>query len=416
MLALVASLMGLSLGGSSTLDYAAHLDRQMHGIHCGFIPGMGPAETAATGCRTAMFSTYSAVLRDQYWGGIPIALFAMGAFAFFGAFSVYLLVAGRDAPRKAPWFLGIVGLTPALVSAGMAYIAATKLGEFCHTCIGIYIASGLLALSGILAIVLDGRQKDGRDGPRVPAGGLAPTLVDDAPVTRPRAAGSPLLVLGWLVALGLFTAVPAAVYASALPSYASYIGSCGKLPAAPEADVAVHVGLPGAKQPATLFVDPLCPTCKAFHQRLQAEGVYEQLDTNIVLFPLDNSCNWMLDRALHPGACVVSKAILCSGDRASLLLDWSYEHQEEILEAGKGEGGDGRVMDLVRARFADLDACVASKETGRRLDKILRYIAKIQLPVSTPQLFLGDQRLCDEDSDIGFAFTITKLAPEVTLR
>lgn len=418
-LALAASLLGLALGGSSTLDYAAHLDRQMHGIHCGFVPGMSEAETAATGCRTAMFSTYSAVLRDQYWGGIPIALFAMGAFAFFGAFAIYLLVAGRDAPRKAPWFLGTIGLTPAMVSAGMAYIAATKLGEFCHTCIGIYIASGLLALSGLLAIVMDRRDRSPAEVPRVPAGGLSPTLVDDPPSRPARRSGSAVLVLAWLAALGFSTAVPAAIYASSLPSYASYLGSCGKLPLAPEADVAIHLGLPGAKQPATLFVDPLCPTCKAFHKRLVTEGVYDQLDTQLVLFPLDNACNWMLDRALHPGACVVSKAILCADDKAGLVLEWSYEHQEEVLETAKannGDGAEGRVVSLIGSRFPGLDACVTSKETGRRLDKILRYIAKTQLPVSTPQLFLGETRLCDEDSDIGFAFTISKLAPEVTLR
>ena len=57
-----------------------------------------------------------------------------------------------------------------------------------------------------------------------------------------------------------------------------------------------------ANQQGTLFIDPLCPTCKALHQRLVADGLFEQLDTTLVLFPLDSDCNWMLDRPVHPRA------------------------------------------------------------------------------------------------------------------
>jgi hypothetical protein len=42
---------------------------------------------------------------------------------------------------------------------------------------------------------------------------------------------------------------------------------------------------------------------------------------------------------------------------------------------------------------------------------MLRYITNNKLEVSTPQLFLGDTRLCDEDTDMGLAFTIRRLAP-----
>ncbi len=419
--ALLASLLGLSLASSSTFDYAAHLDRQMHGIHCSFVPGASEAETQATGCRTAMFSTYSAVFRDKYWGGIPIALFAMGAFAFFAALAIYMIFAGRDAPRKASLFLGTMGLTPGIVSAVMAYISATKLGEYCHTCVGIYIASGLLALAGVLALIFDRREAARAVEPPAPAAGssgLAPTLVDEV-VARPptwspgRRPGSFGLLVGWTFGLGAFSAAPALVYASSVPSYASYIGSCGTLSVAPAPDEAIAVQTVGATEPATLFVDPLCPTCKGFHTRLVQEGVLEKLDIKLVLFPLDNACNWMLDRPVHPGACIVSKAILCAPDKAMSVLEWSYDHQEEIIETAKGEGGDARVRDMIHGRFSDLDACIASKDTDRKLDKILRYIVKNQLPVSTPQLFLGERRLCDEDTDIGFAYTIRKLAPGV---
>src|SRR5215813_12454679 len=98
-LALVASLLGFAFGASSTLDYAQHLDRQIHDIHCSYIPGLPAEHTADNACRAAMYSPYSALFRDRYWGGVPISLFGVGAFVFFVAFSLYLLLAGSDAPK-----------------------------------------------------------------------------------------------------------------------------------------------------------------------------------------------------------------------------------------------------------------------------------------------------------------------------
>ena len=99
-LALVASLLGLLFASNSTLDYAKHLDRRLHDVHCSFIPG-APATSEAEACRVAMYSPYSALFKEHYWGGIPISLFALGSFAFFSAFAVYLLVYGSRAPRRA---------------------------------------------------------------------------------------------------------------------------------------------------------------------------------------------------------------------------------------------------------------------------------------------------------------------------
>ena len=85
----VASALGLSFATSSTLDYAAHLDRRLHDLHCSFVPGAPPTD-AAEACRTAMYSPYAALFRDKYWGGIPISLFAVGAFTFFAGFLAFL--------------------------------------------------------------------------------------------------------------------------------------------------------------------------------------------------------------------------------------------------------------------------------------------------------------------------------------
>src|SRR4030095_9946020 len=78
---LVGALAGLVFAGVSTYDFVQHLDRQVHSLHCSFIPGAG-AGTEATGCQAAMMSSYSSVFRTTIWGGIPISLPAMSVFAF----------------------------------------------------------------------------------------------------------------------------------------------------------------------------------------------------------------------------------------------------------------------------------------------------------------------------------------------
>jgi uncharacterized membrane protein len=410
--ALVASLLGLIFGSLSTIDYATHLDRQVHGIHCSFIPGMAVDSGGDSACRAAMYSPFAALFRDKYWGGVPISLFAVGAFAFFAAFALYLVVAGPLAPRKATKFFGVISFSPLLASALMFAISAIELGQFCKTCVGIYVSSALLTIAGIGVLVEGNRQ-----GPVVVAADKPQASEATVTTNKPAVAipeGAMWLVPVWLVVLGIFAVTPALLYISALPSYANYIADCGKLAKTGEDNPALlHHKPAGATQKATLFVDPLCPTCKGFHKRLIAEKVIDQLDMTLVLFPLDNDCNWMLDRALHPGSCLVSKAVLC-GDRQALdVLEWAYDNQEKILESAKAAAGLVNVRAMIREKWSNLDTCIDSKETKVRLDKMLHYIVDNKLPVSTPQLFLGDTRLCDEDSDIGLAFTLRKLAPNL---
>jgi uncharacterized membrane protein len=418
-LGLFASLLGLTFAWLSTQDYARHLDRQMHDVHCGFIPGAAEA-TAENACRTAMFSPYSAILRDQVWGGIPISLFAVGAFTFFAGFCLYLLLAGRSAPRRASQFFGFAALTPLFASIAMFIISATILGEYCKTCIGIYVSSVLLAIAGVAAVVIDARdQRISAAAFRAPAAGAAgvpPTVVDaDGRSERlpPRRTGGWGMVLVWLMALGTFTAVPALLYASALPNYSPFLSGCGTLATPATDDNSIRVAFRGAIQEATLVVDPLCPTCKGLHQRLDADGFLEQLDIRFVLFPLDAPCNWNLDRSLHPGACVVSKAVLCNDQQALTVLEWAYDNQVEILETAKGPAGEEGVTRLVTAQFPSVEGCIDSDETSQRLDRMMRFAVDNQLPVSTPQMFVGETRLCSEDSDIGLSYTLGQLAPRL---
>jgi uncharacterized membrane protein len=426
-LAVFASLLGFTFASLSSLDYIQHLDRQVHDVHCSYIPSLGAEPSPDNACRVAMYSPYAALFRDRFWGGVPIALFALGAFTFFAAFAVYLFLAGRRASRKALIFQAAFGATPLVISIVMAVISAVKLGHFCKTCVGIYVSSALLAIAGVAALIQDhepwgawtGQSNPPRHAldvpPTLPGGGAERTLIDDEPPVRPE--GGFLLVPVWAFALCAFACVPGLIYTSALPKYTSYISSCGKLEKAPDnPSPLIHVAMPAARQPATLVIDPLCPTCKAFHQRLVTEGFLDKLDITLVLFPLDSDCNWMLDRPLHPGSCAVSKAILCNERRALSTLEWAFDNQTEILEAAKAGAGVVNVRAMIKRQFPGLDACIDSKETSLRMNRILRYIVNNHLPVSTPQMFLGETRLCDEDTDMGLSYTLHKLAPGLETR
>jgi hypothetical protein len=232
-----------------------------------------------------------------------------------------------------------------------------------------------------------------------------------------RPLGTTTLMALWLLGLGLFTMVPAGVYYQTVPSYAKQVGGCGKLVSSEDPKNALlHFTAAGAKQPVIMVIDPLCPTCKAFHQRLAADGILDQLDTTLVLFPLDSECNWNLTTPLHPGACTVARAVLCDEQRALQVLEWAYDQQDELMAAAKGREGDEGVLTLIKARWPGLEACVKDDKSRLQLDEHLRFAVKNQLPVSTPQLFIGETRLCDEDLDIGLPYALGKLAPALAQR
>jgi hypothetical protein len=401
--ALLGAAVGLVFASYSTLDYVAHLDRQVHDIHCSIIPGAPVEQALESGCRTALYSPYSALLKDRIWGGVPISLFAVGAFAFFVSFCLYMLVGGGRVPRRGPRFLAAVGATPLLASIAMGVISAVKLGTFCQTCIGIYVASAVLAIGGIAAWLVD--RKANKPVVEVPGVG----------VVQSRHLGAAWLSTAWLLGLGVFAFAPALLYLESVPSYRKLVSECGELETTEDPKEALlHVAQSGASLPATMVVDPLCPTCKAFHERLVSEGVFEQLDTTLVLFPLDSECNWNLNTPLHPGACTVARAVLCGEDRALRVLEWAYDNQEKLLAAAKSKDGDERVKKLIFRRWGKLQKCVEGKKSGQQLDEHLRYAVENKLPLSTPQLFLNDKRLCDEDLDIGLPYALSQLSPELS--
>lgn len=394
----LAALFGLIFTGFSTIDFTEHLDRQVHAIHCSFIPGLSAVDaSASSGCHTALMSPYSSVFRSLIWGGLPMSLLGMGVFAFLLFRGIEFLVNRRSMDLGAALFLVGAAAVPVLTSIVMGAIAIFALGAACKVCIGIYISS-FVAFGAALGVAWTVWREN-----RL---AYIDSRTSEVPLVIPRQG-----VLGHLIGggeLGAFVAVPALLYLVTVPDHAKFVGTCGELT---KTDAAAGVFVPvepraGAAVAIEVF-DPLCSACRGFEDRLAASGLSERLDRKAVLFPLDSTCNWMVGDSLHPGACAVSEAVLCAGDAPQPVIAWAFEHQEEVITATKADPTAADSM--VRKAFPNLAACIGGAEVKQRLNRSLRWAVANQLPVLTPQLYVNGKKLCDEDTDLGLDFALSRL-------
>jgi uncharacterized membrane protein/protein-disulfide isomerase len=388
---LIAALLGFGFAAASTYDFAAHLDRQVHNLHCSFIPGLSSNSPGGSeGCQLTLMSPYSSLLRTSLWGGIPVALLGLAIFTAIATTAGIILLLRAEEDSRALISLLILASIPVGASLVMGSIAAFKLHAACKQCIGIYIASALVGAFAFWAYRRNGR------------------FSQAGPLTRS----------AWLLILPLtaaFVLVLMSGYALAMPSYEHFSAGCGKLLDMEDRhNVLVHLPAsgddPGSAHHALEIFDPLCPACKAFEERLTAAKLDQHMARDLLLFPLDNSCNWMVDNAMHPGSCDVSLAVLCAGDRAQQVIDWAFTEQRTISQATARDKHAAERM--VTQRFPELQTCMKSATTKARLSQSLRWAVRNQVPVLTPQFYVNGKRVCDEDTDLGLEYTLTRMLQE----
>lgn len=390
--ALVAALAGAWFAGVSTADFVSHLDRDVHAIHCALAPG-AKAELGESGCRTVMLSPYSSWFRESWWGGIPVSLFAFAVFAFLAYRSAHLLARGR-AQRSEAFFLLAATALPVVMSSIYAYLAVYRVGSVCTVCTGMYIASGAAFVGALVAFLMAER----------------PAAADGSGPRR--------FALGFGEGCA-FVGALALVYVGFVPEAEADKGAagCGTLvqPGDP-ASVMVSLSATGGGTPAIELLDPLCPSCRAFDSRLAASGLDAKLSLRGVLFPLDSSCNWMVPQSLHPGACAVSEAVLCAAGKAERpgndaagreVLEWAFANQEALLDLAKND--EPALRKRLVQQFPAVDGCLGGTVVKNKLVKSLRWAVENALPVLTPQLFVNGTRMCDEDTDLGLEYTLSRM-------
>jgi uncharacterized membrane protein len=372
-----AALFGAFFAGVSTSDFVEHLDRQVHSIHCSFLPGAG-AQLGESGCRTVMMSAYSSIFRSAMWGGLPISLLALAVFSYLVYRALDFALKPKTTARET-MFLVVATLLPVGMSLIYATISFAKLDALCKLCAGVYASS---AASLIFALVA--HNKADPEPPHLQKSGLWTRWFLEG------VAYVGILVVGYLVFA---------------PKSPKTVEGCGALVRGDDpSGIVIPLEGSAAGAPSIAVLDPLCPACKAFDQRLDASGLTQELNIRAVLFPLDATCNWMLKRSLHPGACAVSEAMLCDKEDARRILAYAFAHQEELRSSA--EKSDAPVRDRLLAEFPKLKSCLGSSVAKNKVNKSLRWAVANALPVLTPQLFVGDRRVCDEDTDLGLEYTI----------
>jgi hypothetical protein len=205
-----------------------------------------------------------------------------------------------------------------------------------------------------------------------------------------------------------FVATSVVAYAAATPNFDKFVGSCGKLakPGDPH-KVLLPIGSQSGSVEVLEVLDPLCPACRAFERRFEKLSQASLTRRRALLFPLDSSCNWMVQSAVHPGACAISEAMVCAEADAEKVLQWAFDEQEDIVAAERA--APGSAAKLAIARFPQVAGCVGSSKAKARLNRALRWAVDNQMPVLTPQLYVDNTRLCDADTDLGLDYMLSHL-------
>lgn len=474
----LAALVGASFSAVSTSDFVAHLDRQVHGIHCSFLPGLSAPDLSGTsGCHVTLMSPYSSVYREWVWGGIPISLLSLAVFAYLVAYPLVMMLTGREGDRRAVGFLVAATLLPVGASLVMGWIALTELDAACRLCIGVYLSSfaGFLASIGLFvmaeseppraddsALTISHDELRERLGvPKIRVRGAEPEHVEStvkedpsahslgvadtveatpsALSPRPLAVSSvmeaefdsraprqgspsrwemrgakveptPWWVLGLAFGVGLLSVLISVLsYAANAPDFSRFLGACGTLEH-PELDVAIPLGPQDRAHRVLEVLDPLCPACRGLEQRFSHSSFADRVSRKGVLFPIDHECNWMVPEALHPGACMVSEAILCGRGDGDEVLEWAFQNQSRIREVITANEGSTRALaSMIRERFPSIASCLGSAEVRAKLNRSLRWAVSNQLPVLTPQLYIDETRVCDADTDLGLDWVVSRL-------
>ncbi len=387
--AAAAAVLGLVFSAVSTSDFIQHLDRQVHSIHCSFIPGAG-SDLGESGCRTVMMSPYSSFFRESLWGGIPISLWSMAVFAFLAYRAGTLAWRGSATRKEATFLLAASGL-PLLMTLLYGFLSIAKVGATCKVCVGIYVASAALFVAALLAWRA-------------------------TPLERAAAGYQRSPWARWTLEGGSFVAVLTLVFLAFSPKSAAEPGraSCGTLVQKDDpSGVMLDLGGTG-NVPAIEVLDPLCPACRAFEARLSASSLRQELSLKGVLFPLDSSCNWMMTESLHPGACAMSEALLCAqglGEQkdpaeSRRVLAYAFERQEQLMALAKRDEAELRRQ--LERDFPKVKGCLGGSAVKNKLTKSLRWAVANAIPVLTPQLFVRERRLCDEDTDLGLEYTLRR--------
>ena len=89
------------------------------------------------------------------------------------------------------------------------------------------------------------------------------------------------------------------------------------------------------------------------------------------------------------------------------MLTWAFKHQESLREDAKKD--QKAMRGALEQQFPEVRGCLGGAQVKNKLTKSLRWAVANGLSVLTPQLFVRDRRMCDEDTDLGLDYSLKKM-------
>jgi uncharacterized membrane protein/protein-disulfide isomerase len=330
-------------------------------------------------CDRVLSSTYARLF------GIPVAWFALAAYAGMAAIFGAAAKTGDEDVRSRLLGLGAAGVTGALVFSGyMATVAIFRLETLCLLCMGLYTVSLLNIVLTVLAVRVV-RAAGGRM-PLHPAmaatifvGGIAAVVVL-AWATWPKSTAP----------LAATIRTPDDVKA-ADPEFFKYFEGLPKV----DVEGILREGQARTLDPAKVtiveFFDLECGHCRRNHQMMKDLLARRGDQVQLVHrhFPLDAACNDIVTMSVHPNACRAAEAVECAG------LQGKHEEMIDILFANQGQLFAENLTRLAGKIGVDKDKLQHCLDEHQTLPVVLadaRAGAKLDIK-STPTVFLGGRRL-----------------------
>jgi len=336
-------------------------------------------------CDIVNASSYSEFLGAPiaWWGTIYYGLLA--AMCFFGAFSKR----ERRATVSMAWFMALSGIPYVLF---LFYVSWTVLGVFCIECIGMYAASFIAAIGLFFAL-------------RMRLKGIPAYILNYF-----RALVGKSHELGFDPKIWTHLIIVAVIYGIAWLGIAVYqtkgMAGFGKVDVDKEAqafytqavqpiEISPHWavwGNPAAKVKLIEFSEFQCPFCRraSFTVKPFLQQFRKDVALYFVNFPLDSSCNPLLDQPMHPNSCYFAKAAICANKMGNF---WDY--QEALFLNQKGLNKK-KALDIAQNDFgwdrAAFQQCISSEETEMELKAEIQ--AGLDLKTrGTPSFYLNGRHI-----------------------
>jgi protein-disulfide isomerase/uncharacterized membrane protein len=305
----------------------------------------------------------------EFLPGLPLS--SMTAGWYLGLFFIYLIAIGFNVRREAFRAAFILTAIGTLASLFYLYVMTARIGTFCMLCLFVD-AVNFISLGIVISL-------------------------------RPQGPGQGRFELShWkgfaaIMALSLFVAVVGLKGLDTLADRGENMMERAQavLTRAPVsinvAPTDLVIGPANARITIIEFSDFQCPFCRVGAFTLHAVMSRFPLDVRVVMkpFPLDPSCNRLINHAMHPVSCEATKAALCAGAQGH--FEETYEkifQNQESLAPGKA----AEYAVEAGANPAQLAACMASNETLAKIQATIEVANGLGIE-STPTFFINGLRV-----------------------